>query len=63
MLLFVARKPPMWLTDGFWSLFWQLEGTVCIHINSRTAEINLWNVQVGWGTKLNTKKLGKFQKL
>ena len=23
---------PFWLTDGFWSLFWKVEVTVCIHV-------------------------------
>ena len=38
--------------DDFCLLFWQLEGTVCIHSNSCTSTIHSPNMQGGGGIKL-----------
>ena len=45
---------PVWLTDGFFGhYFWNMEGTVSIHVNSRVAHVWLpytaINVQAGGG--------------
>ena len=58
----------MWLTDGFSvTVFWKVEGTVCIHVNSHVA--NVWlpymviNVQGEGNEHWKTQKTWKFSNL
>ena len=51
-----------WLMDGFWSLFWQLEGTVCTHVNSCTATTHDYTMQGdGSQTSENSESLEKIK--
>ena len=57
-----------WFCSVFWSLFWKVEGTVCIHVShihtreSHTATRH-GNYLEGGGGIPNIGKLGKFEKL